>query len=74
MDIVLENAAGQVVGVEVKASATLSGSDIRGLKALEEAAGKKWLRGVVLYTGTEVIPFAGNLHAVPLPRLWSRQK
>ena len=74
VDIVLENAAGQVVGVEVKASATLSGSDIRGLKALEEAAGKKWLRGVVLYTGTEVIPFAGNLHAVPLPRLWSRQK
>ena len=71
VDIVLENAAGQVVGVEVKASATLSGSDIRGLKALEEAAGKKWLRGVVLYTGTEVIPFAGNLHAVPLPRLWS---
>jgi hypothetical protein len=58
-------------GIEVKASTTLHGNDVRGLQALATAAGKHWLRGVVLYTGTEVVPFAANLHGVPLSRLWS---
>jgi hypothetical protein len=71
VDIVLEDSAGRLVGIEVKASSTLSGSDVRGLHALASQAGKRWVRGVVLYTGTEVIPFASNLHAVPLPLLWA---
>jgi len=71
VDIVLEDRAGRIVGIEIKASATLSGSDARGLQALAETAGKHWVRGVVLYTGSEVVPFSANLHAVPIPRLWS---
>jgi hypothetical protein len=70
VDIVLEDRAGRVAGVEIKASATLGGNDVRGLLALANAAGKNWVRGVVLYTGTEVIPFASNLHGVPIGRLW----
>jgi hypothetical protein len=57
--------------VEIKASATLSGSDVRGLQALASTAGKHWVRGVVLYTGTQVIPSSANLHGVPKGRLWS---
>ena len=57
VDVVLEDRAGRVVGVEVKAAATLSANDVRGLLAQETAAGKQWVRGVVFYTGTEVIPF-----------------
>ena len=71
VDVVLEDRAGRVAGVEVKAAATLSGNDVRGLQGLATAAGKDWVRGVVLYAGTEVIPFSGNLHGVPLSRLWS---
>ena len=71
VDIVLEDSAGRLVGVEVKASATLGRGDVRGLKALAEAVGKRWLRGAVLYTGTEVIPFGSNLHGLPLPLLWT---
>jgi predicted AAA+ superfamily ATPase len=71
VDIVLEDASGRLAGIEVKAAATLGARDICGLQALAEAAGKKWIRGIVLYTGTEVIPFAANLHGVPLHRLWS---
>jgi hypothetical protein len=71
VDVVLEDRAGRVVGVEVKAAATLSGNDVRGLQALATAAGKHWVRGVVLYAGTEVIPFSANLHGVPISRLWS---
>ena len=71
VDIVLEDSAGHLVGVEVKASASLKTSDVRGLHALADAAGKRWIRGIVLYTGTEVIPFTGNLHGVPVSRVWA---
>ncbi|HEY6850394.1 MAG TPA: ATP-binding protein [Terracidiphilus sp.] len=71
VDVVLEDRAGRVVGVEVKAAATLSANDVRGLQALSIAAGKHWLRGVVLYAGVEIIPFSSNLHGVPISRLWS---
>ncbi len=71
VDIVLEDRAGRVAGVEIKASATLGSNDVRGLQALASAAGKNWVRGVVLYAGAETIPFASNLHGVPFARLWS---
>ena len=70
VDIVLEDSAGRLVGIEVKASATLGASDVRGLQTLARAAGKRWIRGLVLYTGDQVIPFARDLHAIPLPFLW----
>jgi predicted AAA+ superfamily ATPase len=71
VDVVLEDRAGRVVGVEVKAAATLNGNDVRGVQAMSTAVGKQWVRGVVLYTGTEIIPFAANLHGIPINRLWS---
>ncbi len=71
VDFVLEDSAGRLAGVEVKASATLGANDVRGLQALAHAVGKRWARGVVLYTGTVVVPFAENLHGLPLPLLWS---
>ena len=74
VDIVLEDSAGRLVGVEVKANATLGRGDVRGLKALADTVGKRWLRGAVLYTGTEVIPFGSNLHGIPLPLLWTAHK
>ena len=74
VDIVLEDSAGRLVGIEIKAGATLGGSDVRGLQAMATATGKRWVRGVVLYTGTEVIPFAANLHGLPVSRLWATPK
>ncbi len=70
VDIVLEDSAGRLVGVEVKAGATLGASDVRGLEALARSAGKRWIRGIVLYSGAEVVPFAHTLHGIPLPFLW----
>lgn len=66
----LEDAAGRVVGIEVKAGATLSQVDFKGLRTLAAAAAKRFHRGVVLYTGPEVIPFAADLHALPISTLW----
>lgn len=65
----LEDSAGRLVGIEIKTGATLGGSDVKGLQAMASAAGTRWVRGVVLYTGTEVIPFAANLHGLPMSQL-----
>ena len=70
VDVVLEDRAGKVTGVEIKAAATLSANDVRSLQALADMVGKNWLRGVVLYTGTEVVPFSSNIHGIPISRLW----
>jgi len=74
VDIVLEDSAGHLVGIEVKASATLRGGDLRGLQALADATRERWIRGIVLYTGTNVIPFAHNLHGMPVSSLWTTTK
>lgn len=70
VDAVLERRDGLLVGIEVKARSTVDGHDFKGLRALAEAAGKKFVRGVVLYTGAKTVPFAANLHAVPINALW----
>lgn len=70
VDLVLEDRAGNVVGVEVKASGTIDNSHFKGLKVLADAAGDRFVRGVILYGGKEAVPFGKNLHALPLPALW----
>lgn len=73
VDIVLEDRAGKLVGIEVKASATVTGQDFKGLRALAETAGKRFQRGIVLYTGAEHIAFGANLYALPVNALWHKR-
>jgi predicted AAA+ superfamily ATPase len=70
VDIVLE-CAGTVAGVEVKAAATVTGDDFKGLRKLQEAAQRNFAAGVVLYDGDAVVPFGNRLYAVPISSLWS---
>jgi len=70
VDLVLERRSGEIVGVEVKAASNVSAADFKGLKALNEAAGVRFLRGIVLYNGDAVATFGPNLVAVPLSFLW----
>ena len=70
VDSVLEGGANALAGVEVKASGTLREGDFRGLRKLKEVAGQRFVCGVVLYDGENIIPFADNLFAVPLRALW----
>jgi hypothetical protein len=37
---------------------------------LRELAGERWIAGVVLYTGEEVVPFGEKLWAAPISTLW----
>lgn len=70
VDLVIENAAGELVGVEVKAAATVKASDLRGLRKLAGLAGAQFKAGVLLYDGTEAFPLGDGLWAVPLSTLW----
>jgi len=70
VDIVIERGARQLAGVEVKAAATVTAADFRGLRKLKEAAGKRFAGGVVLYDGETSASFGAQLHAVPVRSLW----
>lgn len=70
VDFVLEDDRGRLVGIEVKATASLGANHLLGMRALAEAAGKRFVRGVIFYTGDAVVPFAANIHAMPLRALW----
>lgn len=59
-----------LVGVEVKAAATVKEGDLRGLKKLAGLAARQFKMGVLLYDGTETMPLADGIWATPLSTLW----
>ncbi|WP_262711579.1 ATP-binding protein [Prosthecodimorpha hirschii] len=71
VDLVIEDRRGRLVGIEVKASATVRDDDFKGLRKLQEAAGDRFLRGLVLLDHDRVIPFGERLTAVPISSLWT---
>jgi predicted AAA+ superfamily ATPase len=70
VDIILENRAGKLVGIEIKSANKLTQDDFKGLKFLQEKSPEKFAKGIVLYGGAEVIPFGKNLFALPINSLW----
>ncbi len=73
VDFALEAPDGRIVGVEAKTSITIDTGAFSGLRALADVAGNKFIRGIVIYRGHEVIPFGQNLFAVPTELLWSSE-
>lgn len=71
IDIVLESGDGRVVGVEVKAGATVRADDLKGLRLLEQRLGDDFVAGMVLCTGPEPVHLGGRLWTVPISTLWS---
>jgi predicted AAA+ superfamily ATPase len=71
VDVVLEDMAGRVVGIEIKSAKSVGGQDFSGLKSLAEASGNNFLRGIVLYSGSEMVSFGSNLFAMPIDSLWA---
>ena len=71
VDFVLENAEGQIVGIEVKAAASVTRRDFSGLDRLASIAGTRFVQGIVLYDGERPLPFADNLRAAPFASVWA---
>lgn len=70
VDIVIERGASQLVGIEVKASATVTSSDFYGLRQLKEYAGDRFQKGIVLYDGDTSLGFGNGMYAVPIRSIW----
>lgn len=71
VDLVLERDDGMVVGIEVKARATVTAKDLSGLQKLMEACQNRFAFGLVLYDGDTMVPFGQGLAAVPISCLWN---
>jgi len=70
VDLVLERSGGAIAGVEVKAAATVTSRDFRGLRKLRHAAGERFSAGVVLYDGETSAGFGDRFFAVPIRTMW----
>ena len=70
VDFVIENRKGDMVGIEVKASSTVSKADFRGLEYLSRTCGKRFQLGLVLCDHDKVLPFGKKMLAAPLSVLW----
>ena len=71
VDIILEDEAGDMIGLEVKAAATVTAADFKGLRKVADATGRAFRAGWVLYDGDKVLPFGERMAAIPLSCLWS---
>ena len=70
VDLVLERGVSELAGIEVKASATVTEADFRGLRKLQTAAGERFVAGIILYDGESSVSFGHSLFAVPIRALW----
>jgi len=69
VDVVMES-AGMLVGVEIKAAATVRADDFKGLHKLKKVTGRRFTAGVLLYDGDAITSFGDDLYAAPIACLW----
>ena len=71
VDFVIEDMAGNLSVIEVKSRETIKSEDVKGIKWIAKETGQRFKKGVLLYTGHEVVPIAKNITALPVSSLWS---
>ena len=69
-DFVIEKDNGEVIAVEVKLDSSLSEKDFKNLELCKTVIGSKFKKGIVLYTGKDLVSFGDRLFAVPVNFLW----
>jgi len=70
VDFVIENTAGDVLGLEVKSHSSVKARDLRGLQRLAALAGEKFKGGYLLYDGEQILPLGDRQWAIPISSLW----
>lgn len=70
VDLVIETGSGKLVGLEVKAAATVNAVDFKGLRKLASSVGDDFKLGAVLYDGERTLSFGDRLFATPISCLW----
>lgn len=70
IDLIMESRSGEIVAVEVKASATIRSRDYRAIVKLRDARTEGFRAGVVVYTGAQTVPLGDRIWAMPVSGLW----
>lgn len=70
VDLLLQSDSGDIVGIEIKASATPVSRDARHLIWLQDQLPDRFRRGVVFHTGAMTYPLGERIWAVPIASLW----
>ena len=71
VDVVIEDRYNRVIGIKVKASATVTRKDFSGLHRLASAYGDNFITGLVLFDHNQIIPFTDKMFAAPISILWA---
>ena len=71
IDLLIEARDGQIVAIEVKATAAPSLVDARHLEWLRERLGARLAMGLLVHTGPRVFALTERIVAVPIASLWS---
>jgi len=69
-DFVIEKDNGETIAIEVKLDSSLNEKDFKNITLCRDTIGTKFKKGIVLYTGEEIVPFGEKLFAVPVNYLW----
>jgi predicted AAA+ superfamily ATPase len=70
VDMVVEAARGDLIGIEVKAAKTVRANDFRGLELVRDRSGPEFRAGILLHLGAQTFSFGDRLWSVPLDALW----
>jgi len=71
IDLLIEARDGQIIAIEVKATAAPSRADARHLEWLRERLGERLALGLLVHTGPRVFALSERVIAVPIASLWS---
>jgi predicted AAA+ superfamily ATPase len=71
IDFILENNAGEIAAIEVKAAATIDRRDRRWLERLRDARRDRFKAGIIVHAGAQTTPLGDRLWAVPFCGLWT---
>lgn len=74
VDFVLERRNGQVVGIEVKATATVRAEDFRHLRWMRDTLGERFVAGYVLHLGRDTLAFGDRMAALPVSAMWRHER
>jgi predicted AAA+ superfamily ATPase len=72
VDFIVESPKGEAIGIEVKLSGTIDERDWSNMDVLQETIGKRFKKGIIIYTGTDLMRIGRNIWAVPVNYLWEK--
>jgi predicted AAA+ superfamily ATPase len=71
IDLIIETHSGELVAIEIKASASATASDARHLEWFREHVGPRLIAALVVHTGPRTFRLSDHVHAVPIASLWA---